>query len=191
MPCMTAELWAETAKCDGLLCHSPWPEVDTEDASAADEINWLINLITELRSVRAEMNIKPGDLVPLVMVGAGPETKARVETHASALSRLGRVENVSFADDAPKGSAQIVVGEATACLPLAGLIDLGEEKVRLEKELKKLDGEIKRLEGKLGNQKFIANAPAEIVAEEREKLAGYHDQRQRIVIANDRIAEAM
>jgi len=191
MPFMTEELWAETAERDVILCHAPWPKPATHDDGAADEINWLVGLITELRSVRAEMNIKPGTFIPLIMAGANDVTKARLKTHAAALRQLGRVENIELAEDAPKGSAQIVIGEATACLPLAGLIDLGEEKSRLEKELKKLDGEIKRLEGKLGNQRFVANAPAEIVAEEKGKLEEYKAQRVRVATAFERVAEAV
>ncbi|MBL4598022.1 MAG: valine--tRNA ligase [Rhizobiaceae bacterium] len=191
MPFMTEELWAETAERDVILCHAPWPKPETHDDGAADEINWLVGLITELRSVRAEMNIKPGAFIPLIMAGANDVTKARLKTHAAALRQLGRVENIELAEDAPKGSAQIVIGEATACLPLAGLIDLGEEKSRLEKELKKLDGEIKRLEGKLGNQRFVANAPAEIVAEEKGKLEEYKAQRVRVATAFERVAEAV
>ena len=191
MPFMTEELWAETAERDVILCHAPWPKPETHDDDAADEINWLVGLITELRSVRAEMNIKPGAFIPLIMAGANDVTKARLKTHAAALRQLGRVENIELAEDAPKGSAQIVIGEATACLPLVGLIDLGEEKSRLEKELKKLDGEIKRLEGKLGNQRFVANAPAEIVAEEKGKLEEYKAQRVRVATAFERVAEAV
>ena len=190
IPFMTEELWAETAERDTILCHAPWPESGAGDETAADEINWLVGLITELRSVRAEMNIKPGVFIPLIMAGANDVTKARLETHAAALRQLGRVENIELADEAPRGSAQIVVGEATACLPLAGLIDLGEEKNRLEKELKKLVGEIKRLEGKLGNERFVANAPEAIIAEERGKLDDYKAQRVRVANAFERVSEA-
>ncbi|MFK5977324.1 MAG: valine--tRNA ligase [Rhizobiaceae bacterium] len=190
MPFMTEELWAETAERDTILCHAPWPKSGAGDETAADEINWLVGLITELRSVRAEMNIKPGAFIPLIMAGANDVTKARLKTHAAALRQLGRVENIELADEAPKGSAQIVVGEATACLPLAGLIDLGEEKTRLEKELKKLDGEIKRLDGKLGNERFVANAPEAIITEERAKLDDYKAQRVRVANAFERVSEA-
>ena len=94
-------------------------------------------------------------------------------------------------DAAPKGSAQIVLGEVVYCLPLEGIVDLSAEADRLGKELKKLDGEMKRLEGKLGNAKFVANAPDEVVAEEREKLAGYAEQRERTSAAYERVKEAL
>jgi valyl-tRNA synthetase len=98
------------------------------------------------------------------------------------------VEPVSLGISAPKGSAQIVIGEATACLPLEGIIDFAAERARLEKEVKRLDGEIKRLEGKLGNARFVANAPQEVVEEEREKLAAYQGERNRTQKALERVA---
>ena len=191
MPFMTEELWDTTADRKGaLLCHAPWPETGPGDESAAAEINWLVSLISEIRSARAEMGVKPSDIMPLVVVGANSETRSHVGTHQPALSRLARVDPVTLADAAPKGSAQVVFGEAVYCLPLEGIVDLSAEADRLSKELKKLDGEIKRLDGKLGNAKFVANAPDEVVAEEREKLAEYKQQRERTSAAYDRVKEA-
>ncbi len=191
MPFMTEELWEATAGRNGdLLCHAAWPVILERDEAAALEINWLVALITEIRSVRAEMGVKPGDIMPLVVVGANSETRAHIGTHKPALSRLARVDPVSLADASPKGSAQIVLAEAVYCLPLEGVVDLSAEADRLGKELKKLEVEIKRLEGKLGNAKFVANAPEDVVAEEREKLAEYQGQRERTAAAFDRVKEA-
>ena len=191
MPFMTEELWqatsGETAR-DMLLCHAHWPVPAIEDEAAAAEINWLIGLVSGIRSVRAEMNIKPGPLLPLVIVDANEVTKARLAIHSTAITRLARVEPVTQADTAPKGSAQIVIGEATACLLLAGAVDFAGEKARLEKELKRLEGEVRRLDGKLSNAKFIANAPEDVVAEEREKLAGYRDEMARTAKSLERVA---
>ena len=135
------------------------------------------------------MNVKPADLLPLVVIDAGDKTRSRLDIHAAALKPLARVDSVEFADTAPKGSVQIVAGEATFCLPLAGVVDVGEERNRLSGELKKLEGEIKRLEGKLGNEKFVANAPEAVVAEERDKLSGYQDQKAKTEQALGRLAE--
>ena len=189
MPYMTEELWEHSASNDALICHAHWPTVDVNNQEAAAEINWLVDLIIEIRSVRAEMNVKPADLLALVVMDAGDETKSRLDVHAAALKPLARVSNVEFADTAPKGSVQIVAGEATFCLPLAGVVDLGEERGRLTGEMKKLEGEIKRLEGKLGNEKFVANAPEAVVAEEREKLAGYQDQKAKTEQALGRLSD--
>jgi valyl-tRNA synthetase len=193
MPFMTEELWAATAgkgkQRDDLLCHADWPEPAKADRKAADEINWLISLITEIRSVRSEMGIKPGAVMPLIVAGADSETRSRVGTHQPALQRLARVDPVELAEAPPRGSAQIVVGNATYCLPLEGHVDLGAETARLEKEVKRLAGEIKRLEGKLANEKFIANAPEEVVEDEREKLAGYAAQKEKTELALSRFKD--
>ena len=94
---------------------------------------------------------------------------------------------ISHADQAPAASAQFVVGEATACLPLGALIDLDAEAARLEKEIKKTAGEFDRLQAKLSNERFVANAPEEIVAAEREKLAEYGETREKLVLALSRL----
>jgi valyl-tRNA synthetase len=127
-------------------------------------------------------------MLPLVMVDANETTKQRLAIHAAAITRLARVEPITIEDTAPKGSAQIVIGEATACLPLAGVVDFAAETARLQKEVKRLEGEIKRLDGKLSNERFVANAPEEVVAEEREKLAGYRDEMERTRKALERVA---
>ena len=189
MPFMTEELWSLTDERTGLLCHGQWPADTFKDAAAADEINWLIEVISQIRSVRAEMNIKPSAHLNLEIVDANEQTKHRAETLKGPLSTLARLDQISLSDVTPSSSAQIVVGEATFCLPLEGVINFAEERSRLEKEVNKLQGEIKRLEGKLGNDKFVANAPEKIVQEEREKLSDYNQQLERVRTAFERIAE--
>ena len=172
MPFMTEELWALTAESrDTLLCHAEWPRPDFEDEEAASEINWLIDLVTGIRSVRAEMNVPASAMVPLVMVGANSETCRRLLDHDAPIGRLARVEDIVLESEVPKGSAQLVIGEATACLPLGGLIDVEAERARLGKAIGKVEADIEKLGKKLGNDKFLANAKPEIVAGEREKLA--------------------
>ena len=122
------------------------------------------------------------------IVSASDHTRSNVNRHSAVLSRLARVSPIHFVETEPKGSAQIILGETSYCLPLEGIVDISAEVDRLSKELKKLDGEIRRLEGKLGNEKFVANAPEEVVAEEREKLTGYVTQREKTERALKRIA---
>jgi len=194
MPFMTEELWRETAgegvERPTLLCHAAWPKPDFEDAAAAAEINWLVDLVTGIRSVRSEMNVPAGATAPLVVLGTGEETRQRLARHDSAIRRLARVGDVSFATDAPKASAQIVVGEATFCLPLGELIDIKAEAARLGKELAKAGEEIARINKKLDNPNFVAKAAEEVVEAEREKLADYKDQEGRLAVALSRIAES-
>jgi valyl-tRNA synthetase len=190
MPFMTEELWEHTASRDGLLCHADWPETEFSDEAAASEINWLIELVTGIRSARSEMNVPAAATAPLILVGASPATRERAERHEGAIKRLARVETISFAEEAPKGAVQIVLGEAVACLPLGGLIDLAAERSRLEKNQAKVEGEIARIESKLGNEKFVANAKPDVVEAEREKLAELDQQRISLKIALQRISEA-
>jgi valyl-tRNA synthetase len=189
MPFMTEELWQRTAKRDGLLCHSQWPQKTYGDDKAADEINWLIKLVSEIRSVRVEMGIKPSQIMALAVSDADAKTAAWVKTHSDVITRLARVEPVELAQVAPKGSAQIAIEGANYCLPLEGIVEFGEERLRLEKELKKLAGEISRLDKKLGNQRFVANAPEQVVEEERQKLALYRAQNEKVSTAYERIKD--
>ncbi len=194
MPFMTEELWAHTAgegiMRPSLLCHAEWPSPSFADDAAADETNWLIDLVTGIRSARSEMNVPPSAVSPLVVVGANGATQARLERHAASLKRLARVDGISLAETAPRGSAQIVVGEATCCLPLGTLIDVVAERTRLEKARDKVDQELARIAAKLSNEKFVANANPEVVAAERERHAELLTQRASLMAAIARLNEA-
>ena len=194
MPFMTEELWALTAA-EGsgrpmLLCHAAWPAPTFDDREAAAEINWLVELVSGIRSVRSEMRVPPAAVAPLVVVGAEPGTRARLERHDAAIKRLARIGEIGFADAAPKASAQVVVGEATACLPLGELIDVEAETARLAKELAKAQEEVARIDKKLSNPRFIDSAPEEIVAADREKREELLLVRSRLDVALSRLRDA-
>ena len=190
MPFMTEELWALTAgDRKQLICHAEWPHSEFEDDDAAGEINWLIDLVTGIRSVRSEMNVPASATAPLVMVGAAEETRSRLLRHEPAIKRLARVDDIVVESEVPRASAQIVIGEATACLPLGGLIDVDAERARLTKAIGKIEGDIKKLESKLANEKFVANAKPEVVAGEREKLAEALPERDSLKAALARIEQ--
>ena len=195
MPFITEELWAETGKTgparDGLLILESWPSYDIADTGAADEINWLVDVITAVRSVRSEMNIPPSSQLKLEIVGASEETKARLANQDAVLKRLARVEDIKISDDVPQGAAQVVVNEATIALPLAGVIDLSAEKARLEKEIDKITKVAGKFEAKLGNEKFLANAPDHIVAEQKAKLAEQNALKAKVQEALERILAAL
>jgi valyl-tRNA synthetase len=222
MPFITEELWAVTAKRDGLLVLAPWsrkasalrpeqvalmtatnpndpfippvlvaPEsADFTDPAAEAEIGWVVDLVTAIRSVRAEMNITPATLTPLVLAGASAETRGRAERWNDTIKRMARLADVSFADNAPEGAVQLLVRGEVAALPLKGVIDLSAEKTRLDKELAKADADIKRVDAKLGNEKFVANAPEEIVEEEKEKREAAAERKARILEALERLKKA-
>jgi valyl-tRNA synthetase len=194
MPFMTEELWAHTVgegrERQTLLCHAAWPQPRFEDAEAAAEINWLVDLVSGIRSVRSEMNVPPAAIAPLVAVGADALTRERLERHQPAIARLARVGEVSHAAEAPRGSAQIVVGEATFCLPLGSLIDLKAEAARLEKAHAKAMDEIARIDKKLGNPNFVEKADPEVVEAERQKRAEFVAEGEKLAVALSRVREA-
>ena len=194
MPFMTEELWSLTAgegqSRDTLLAHAPWPELKFEDASAADDINWLIELVSGIRSVRSEMNVPPSAQAPLAVLEANALTKERLAHHDAAIKRLSRVADISLSDAAPKGSAQLVVGEATYCMPLGSLIDLGAEMARLEKESGKLAAEMEKIDKKLSNEKFVANAKPEVVEADRARFAELQEAQGKIAVAQQRLKDA-
>jgi len=175
MPFVTEELWEKTAVSprDSLLVVAEWPKVQSPvgaDAAAA-EMNWVIDLIKGVRSVRAEMNVPAGAKIPLVMTNASAGSAARLARHIDVISTLARLSSAEAGPVIPKGSAQFVLGEAVVALPLGDVIDFVKERARLEKDLKKTQDEIARFDAKLSNEQFVAKAPEDVLTEQREKRA--------------------
>jgi valyl-tRNA synthetase len=162
---------------------------DFTDEAAEAEIGWVVDLVTAIRSVRAEMNIAPATLTTLVLSSVSGETKARLPRWNDVIKRMARLSDISFVDRAPEGAVQILVRGEIAALPLKGVIDLAAEKTRLDKEIAKADADIKRVDAKLGNEKFVANAPEEIVEEEKEKREAAVARREKIVEALKRLQD--
>jgi valyl-tRNA synthetase len=160
------------------------------DTSAEAEIGWVVDLVSAIRSLRAEMNIAPATLTPLVLVGASAETKERAPRWNDVIRRMARLSDISFAERTPEGAAQLLVRGEVAALPLKGVIDLAAEKARLDKELAKAEADIKRVDAKLGNEKFVANAPDEIVEEEKEKRDAAEARKSKILEALERLKQA-
>ena len=182
MPFLTEELWAikgaEGPKRESLLVLSDWPALEgLGDPDAEAEVGWVVDLVTEVRSVRSEMNVPAGAQVPVVLVGADAAAKQRATDWGDTIRRLARISEITFGVAAPAGSAQMLVRGMTVAMPLAGAIDISAEKARLAKEIGKLDGEAKKIEAKLGNADFVSRAKEEVVEENRERL---EDSRARI-----------
>lgn len=165
-------------------------EADFSDHAAEAEIGWVVDLVTAIRSVRAEMNIPPATLTPLVLAGASAETRQRAPRWNDVIRRMARLSDVSFADHAPEGAVQLLVRGEVAALPLKGVIDFSAEKARLDKELAKAEADIKRVDAKLANEKFVANAPEEIVEEEKEKREAAVARKAKIMEALERLKNA-
>ena len=147
----------------------------------------MIDLITAIRSVRAEMNIPAATLLPLVLADASAQTAIRARHWSEFIQRLARVSEIAFANSPPKGALQIVVRGDVAALPLAGVIDLAAERARLAKEMAKCDADIARVDQKLSNADFLKRAPEEIVEGEREKREEALARKAKIVEALKRL----
>jgi valyl-tRNA synthetase len=175
MPFITEELWERRApgrrEAEGFLMLQSWPSATGfRDPGAAAEIGWLIDLITEIRSVRSDLGVPAGAKVPLTLIRPGKDAAALADAHASIIERLARVSEISLADDLPAGAVSSIAGDTAIGLAIADLIDITAEKARLAKRVGELDKEIASLEGRLGNDSFISRAPAEIVDEQRQRL---------------------
>jgi valyl-tRNA synthetase len=193
MPFMTEELWAVKGEAGparaSLLCHADWPDLAGLDNPAAEaEIGFVVDLISEIRSVRTEINVAGGAQVPLVLVGAKPATADVVARWEAMIMRLARASSISFHDGAPPQSAQAVVRGETVAIPLAGLIDVDAETARLRRELGKLDGDIAGIERKLGNPEFVAKAPEEVIEDNRERVAEARARQAKIIEALARLS---
>ncbi|MDH3028550.1 valine--tRNA ligase [Methylobacterium fujisawaense] len=173
MPFLTEELWAiKGAELPerGLLTLASWPDLGgLADAAAEAEVGFVVDLVSQIRSARSETNVPAAAQIPLVMVGAAPEVRARVEAWRDTLLRLARLSDITFAEAPPKNSVQLLVRGSVAALPLEGVVDLAAEVARLKKEQGKAQGEIKKIDAKLGNADFVARAPEEIIEENRER----------------------
>ena len=173
MPYITEELYAILAPRgkDEMLLKASWPEYkgDLLKPAAMKEIDWMIRLISEIRSVRADMNVPAGAKIQLLMKQANKETQARLKNYEEIIKRLARLESIGIVDTAPKGSLQTVLDEATIILPIADIIDLDKERARLRKEIDRIQQEIKKVDQKLGNEQFVQNAPTEILEEHKTR----------------------
>ncbi len=191
MPYITEELWqrlpgekrmhAAYKSAEPTVMLTAYPEGVAEliDEAAESEMQAIIELISRVRNIRSEMNIKPGERIPIV-VGAPDENLRRVfESARDQIARLVRASEVSVSDrlDAPKASARAVLtGGAELAVPLEGLIDFEQERRRLQREQEKLQAEAAKLEAQLSNPNFVSRAPAERVSEVRDRIAAIAQQ---------------
>ena len=177
MPYITEELWAELGKAgpvrDSLLIGAEWPVSPDSfiDVEAEAEIGWLVDLVTDVRALRGEMNVPPSAKPPLTFVSPDAAGAERIARHRDLILTLARVASLDTADAAPAGAVTLVAGGTTVALSLAGIIDLAAERGRLEKEIAAFDSDIGHVNKKLGNPNFVSRAAPEVVEEQRAKLA--------------------
>jgi len=187
IPFVTEKLWDHFgygAPCSLILAAWPAAAPVPDAAAAREELDWVVRLIGAVRSVRTAMNVPTGAPVPILLRDAAPETLARAERWIEPIRRLARGSEVRpLSGEMPKGAAQAVVDEATVVLPLAGTIDVDAERARLTRERDKAAGEAAKLAKKLENADFVQRAPEDVVAENRERLAGFRAEVARLEAA--------
>lgn len=178
MPFITEEIWQKVAPLAGktgdTIMTQAYPETDSQkvDVAALSDIEWLKDVIVGIRNIRGEMDISPAKAIPALLHNGTTDDKRRFEENTSLIRSLAKLESLEWteSDELPMSATQFV-GQMEILVPMAGLINVEAELARLQKEAGKAEGEIKRLNGKLGNEKFVSNAPDEVVAKEKEKLA--------------------
>lgn len=194
MPFVTEALWESISRSDqDRLIGRRWPELAhlPVDTAAQAEMDWVIGLISEVRTMRSEMNVPAGAEIAALIKDPSEITVERLDRHRPVICRLARLNEVSpLAGDIPTGSAQGVLGEATLILPLEGVIDLDQERARLTKEISKWEAEVAKIDKKLGNAQFLAKAPGPVVEEQRSRRVTYVANRDRLTEALNRIASA-
>lgn len=197
MPYVTEELYEKLipaeAKEYNRLIEADWPEyrgAALADKDAASDISWMISLVSEIRSVRADMNVPASAKTDLLIKDASEQTKALIVQYEAIIKSMARLNNIDFADSFPKGSVQSLVGEATIALPIADIIDLDQERARLKKEIAKLEGDIKKINGKLGNEQFIQNAPEEVIDEQKSRRSAAQEAMAKLSHALEQLEAA-
>ena len=195
MPFISEEIWQKVAplcgtEADTIMLQS-WPEsTQAPDVEAEQSIEWLQAAIVAIRNIRGEMGIAPGKPIPVLLQRGTQADRDHLNNAGKLLSSLAKVSSIEWLSDdqeAPASATQLL-GELEMRVPMAGLIDTQAELQRLDKELAKLDKECQRLSGKLSNEKFVANAPADVVEKEQQKLAAQESARSRLLAQREKIA---
>ena len=193
MPFVTEELWERTAAGrPNMLIEESWPTFADAlgDAGAEAELGWLVRIVSQVRSIRSEMNVPPSERLRVLLKDASEVTRDRMHRHRGLIERLARLASaeISGDGDVPEGSVQDVLDEATLVIPLAGIIDVALEKSRLERAVAKIEAEILRLDKKLANEGFLAKAPPVVIEAQQDRRTESDQARIRLVAALDRLA---
>jgi len=184
MPFITEEIWLEVSKRSGnhgdTIMSQPFPLANDSwrDDEAEQELQWVMQFILGIRQIRGEMDIAPGKLLPVLLDGTSTADRERAVRHRQVLERVGRVESIASlaAGDTAPASATALLGDMRLLVPMAGLIDVEAERARLARQVDRVQTELKRSRGKLDNEKFVNNAPAAVVEQERERIVAFDKQ---------------
>ncbi len=193
MPFITEELWGSSADTRAkMLVHADWPTYTADDVVNTDadrEMNWVIALIESIRSIRAEMNVPAGAVLPMLQLELDEAGQNAWAANEAIILKLARIESLSAVDALPKGAVTVAAQGGTFALPLADVIDLDAEEARLNKALGKLAKELGGLRGRLNNPKFVASAPEAVITEARENLALREEEEEKLNAALKRLAD--
>jgi len=195
MPFITEELWQKVAPLTGVneetIMLRPYPEADKAkiDEKAMLHIEWVKQFILGVRRIRAEMNIAPGKLLPVLLENGDNADKQKLEEHQTIITRLARLDNITWleSDETAPESAMALVGEMRILIPLAGLIDKEAELKRLAKEIEKVRKDWDKSNAKLNNPKFTARAPEAVVEKERQRMAEMETSLQQLQTQEEKI----
>jgi valyl-tRNA synthetase len=190
MPFITEELWGTTGQRAKLLVHTDWPTYGANliTPEADREMAFVTTLIDEIRSARAEVHVAAGLKVDIVATALSPDARAAWARNDTLIRRLARIDGFSEGA-APKGSITLALDGAAFAIPLAGLIDIAEEKARLAKTMDKLAKEIGGLKGRLHNPNFVASAPDDVVEEAKTNLEAREEEAAKLTAALKRLSE--
>jgi len=181
LPFVTEEIWAEVAPRAGIegktIMLRPFPisDKDQEDKTAEQELDWVKQFILGIRQIRGEMDISPGKVLPVFMQDFDDTDLRYAERNALLLKRVGRIESVNALEDDDEAAkfATAMLGNMRLLVPMAGLIDVEAEIERLGKQSERARADLARSRGKLDNANFVSNAPAEVVAQERQRVTDF------------------
>ncbi|MDG2115241.1 MAG: valine--tRNA ligase [Porticoccaceae bacterium] len=201
LPFITEEIWQNIAPLAGVtldpegdtIMLQAYPVADTAyiDEQANADIEWVKSVIVGVRNVRGEMNISPATALPIYLARGNTDDRRRLDENHQFLSKLASLETITWLDDPADAplSATALAGDMEILVPMAGLIDVAAELSRLDREIDKIANEAKKLSGKLSNSKFVDNAPAEVVAKERQKLEDFEGSLSQLNEKRSAIAE--
>ena len=191
MPFITEELWELTGQRAKLCCHADWPEYGAGlvDDAALREMTWVISLIENIRSARAQLRVPVGLKLNMVQLDLDDAGRAALSRNMALVMKLARIASLEEVAELPKGSITVAVEGGSFGLPLDGVIDIAAERARLEKTLAKAEKERAGIEGRLKNPKFVASAPEEVVTEARDNSALLADEIARLTDAVVRLRE--
>jgi valyl-tRNA synthetase len=177
-----------------MLQRYPEAESDWQDDDAEAELEWVKKFILGIRQIRGEMDISPGKSLPVLLLDSSDSDRLFAERNALLLRRVGRVESVQALEsgEEPPLSATALLGNMRILVPMAGIIDVSAEKARISKQRERMAADLQRSQGKLSNEKFVNNAPADVVTQEKQRVTEFErqisqldEQLQRLDTLND------